>query len=189
MNNGQQRGRLIVVSGPSGVGKGTVLKRVLSESDKLRLSVSATTRAPREEDTEGVTYFFKTKEEFCSMIENGEFLEWAIYNNNYYGTPLAAVNKLLDEGINVLLEIEVQGAMNIMERGIDAVFIFIAPPSVETLKERLVGRASETAEEIERRVSAAIGELEMQDKYDYIVVNDVLDEAVSTVKNIIEGKN
>ncbi len=113
----------------------------------------------------------------------------AIYNNNYYGTPLAAVNKLLDEGINVLLEIEVQGAMNIMERGIDAVFIFIAPPSVETLKERLVGRASETDEEIERRVSAAIGELEMQDKYDYIVVNDVLDEAVSTVKNIIEGKN
>lgn len=188
-NADTEKGRLIVVSGPSGVGKGTVLKRVLAECDKLCLSVSATTRPPRAEDTEGVTYYFKTKDEFKSMIDEDKFLEWAIYNNNYYGTPIEPVEQKLNQGISVLLEIDVQGAMNVMKNHSDAVYIFIAPPSVETLRERLMGRASETPEEIERRVSAAMSELDKQDKYDYIVVNNVLDEAVEAVKNIIEGKN
>ncbi len=188
-NTDSKKGRLIVVSGPSGVGKGTVLKRVLAECDKLCLSVSATTRLPREEDTEGVTYYFKTEDEFKSMIDSDKFLEWAIYNDNYYGTPIEPVEQKLDSGISVLLEIDVQGAMNVMQNRGDAVYIFIAPPSVETLRQRLAGRASESPEEIEKRVLAAISELEQQDKYDYIVVNNVLDDAVEAVKNIIEGKN
>lgn len=190
MNNADcKKGRLIVVSGPSGVGKGTVLKRVLSECDKLCLSVSATTRLPREEDTEGVTYYFKTKDEFKAMIDEDKFLEWAVYNDNYYGTPIEPVIQKLEQGISVLLEIDVQGAMNVMKKYGDAVYIFIAPPSVETLRQRLLGRGSEALEEIEKRVCAAMNELDKQDKYDYIVVNNVLDEAVEEVKNIIEGKN
>ena len=117
------KGRLIVLSGPSGVGKGTLVKRLLAEYGKLCLSVSATTREPRTEDTEGVTYYFKTKDEFCRMIEEGKFLEWAVYNGNYYGTPIAPVEEKLNLGYDVLLEIEVQGAINVMERFPDAVYI------------------------------------------------------------------
>ncbi len=180
------RGRLIVVSGPSGVGKGTLVKRLLGECDSLCLSVSATTREPREEDTEGVTYFFKTRDEFASMAENGEFLEWAVYNGNCYGTPLSPVEKKMADGYDVVLEIDVQGGMNVMKSYPDALFIFISPPSVETLKNRLKNRGSESHEEIEKRVSAATAELEMMDKYDYIVVNRVVDDAVSDIKAIIE---
>ncbi len=181
------RGKLVVISGPSGVGKGTVIRRLLSESDKLALSVSATTRAPREEDTEGVTYYFKTVDEFKTMIESEKFLEWAVYNNNYYGTPVDAVEDLLDKGISVILEIEVQGAMNVKKKRPDGLFIFIAPPSFETLKQRLIGRGSESEEEINNRVSLAKAEFDMKDEYDYIVVNDNLDDAVKEVKDIIEG--
>ncbi len=183
------RGKLIVMSGPSGVGKGTLVKRLLLECDNLKLSVSATTRAPRKEDEEGVTYFFKTEDEFKDMIESGSFLEWAVYNGNYYGTPIAPVQKQLDDGIDVILEIDVQGALNVMNNFKDAIYIFIAPPSVETLKERLMVRGSESKEEIENRVRAAENELDKKDKYDYVVVNDILDKAVEKVKNIIEGKD
>lgn len=183
------KGRLIVISGPSGVGKGTLVKRLLRECDRLKLSVSATTRKPRSEDTEGVTYFFKTKDEFRSMIENSAFMEWAIYNDNYYGTPIAPVKEKLAEGYDVLLEIDVQGAMKVMERCPDGIYIFIAPPSVETLRERLTGRGSESPEQIDKRVAAAESELELKDRYTYVVVNNVLDDAVRDVKNIIERKD
>ena len=181
------KGRLIVISGPSGVGKGTIVKRLLADCEKLCLSVSATTREPRAEDTEGVTYFFKTKEEFRSMIDKGEFLEWAMYNGNYYGTPIDAVQKRLNDGFDVLLEIEVCGAMDVMKKCPDALAIFIAPPSIEDLQKRLTERGSETPEEIASRVSAATAEIDMRDKYNYIVVNNVLDDAVSAIKDIIEG--
>ncbi len=183
------KGRLIVISGPSGVGKGTLVKRLLRECDRLKLSVSATTRKPRSEDAEGVTYFFKTKDEFRSMIENSAFMEWAIYNDNYYGTPIAPVKEKLAEGYDVLLEIDVQGAMKVMERCPDGIYIFIAPPSVETLRERLTGRGSESPEQIDKRVAAAESELELKDRYTYVVVNNVLDDAVRDVKNIIERKD
>ena len=183
------KGRLIVISGPSGVGKGTLVKRLLRECDRLKLSLSATTRKPRSEDTEGVTYFFKTKDEFRSMIENSAFMEWAIYNDNYYGTPIAPVKEKLAEGYDVLLEIDVQGAMKVMERCPDGIYIFIAPPSVETLRERLTGRGSESPEQIDKRVAAAESELELKDRYTYVVVNNVLDDAVRDVKNIIERKD
>lgn len=183
------KGRLIVISGPSGVGKGTLVKRLLHECDRLKLSVSATTRKPRSEDTEGVTYFFKTKDEFRSMIENSAFMEWAIYNDNYYGTPIAPVKEKLAEGYDVLLEIDVQGAMKVMKRCPDGIYIFIAPPSIEALRDRLKGRGSETPEQIDKRVAAAETELELQNKYSYVVVNNVLDDAVRDVKNIIERKD
>lgn len=180
------RGKLIVLSGPSGVGKGTVVKALLSKCENLRLSVSATTRQPRDEDKEGVTYYFKSQEEFKKMIDEGEFLEWAMYNGNYYGTPQKAVNDLLDKGISVILEIEVQGAMNVKKKCPDAIYIFIAPPSLEELKKRLTGRGSETAESIAGRIAAAKAELEMKDEYDYIIVNDVREKAIAEVLNIIE---
>ncbi len=181
------KGQLIVISGPSGVGKGTIVKRLLSECDNICLSVSATTREPRAEDTEGVTYFFKTKEEFASMIESGSFLEWATYNGNYYGTPIAPVEEKLACGTDVILEIDVQGAIKIMDTYDGGLFIFIAPPDFETLHARLEGRGSESKKQIERRIAAAKVELEAQHRYDYVVINDVLDKAVGTVKNIIKG--
>ncbi len=183
------KGRLIVISGPSGVGKGTIVKKVLSDADSVRLSVSATTRHPREEDTEGVTYFFKSEDEFRSMIDDEQFLEWAIYNGNYYGTPIEPVERQLEEGKDVLLEIDVQGAVNIMEKRRDGIYIFVAPPDVDTLKQRLTGRGSETAEQIEKRVAAAEAELLMKDRYDYVVVNDIFDDAVKEIMEIIERKD
>lgn len=185
----KNKGNLIVISGPSGVGKGTVCKQLLQECDNLSLSVSATTRSPRAEDTDGVTYFFKTREEFETMIKNGDFLEWAMYNNNYYGTPLIPVQEKLDAGQNVLLEIDVQGALNVKNNYPDGVYIFLAPPSLETLHQRLVGRGTENPEEINRRIAAADLELSKQSEYDYIVVNDVLADAVRDVKEIIDTRS
>lgn len=185
----KSKGRLIVLSGPSGVGKGTVVKRLLSECEDVSLSVSATTRKPRYEDTEGVTYFFKTENEFKNMIENNMFLEWAVYNGNYYGTPIDAVNKKLSDGVSVILEIEVQGALDVMKKCPEALSIFIVPPSLQALKDRLKERASESDEEIERRVNEAVRELKEKDKYKYIVVNDVLDDTVNKIKEIIERKD
>ncbi len=182
----KNKGKLIVLSGPSGVGKGTIVKRLLKECDDMVLSVSATTREPRNEDTEGVTYFFKSPDEFRSMIDEEKFLEWAIYNDNYYGTPAPAVDRLLDEGKSVILEIEVQGAMKVKAKRPEGLYIFIAPPSFDALKERLTGRGSESKSEIEARVSLAKEEYDRKDEYDFIVVNDDLDIAVNDIKNIIE---
>ncbi len=186
-----KKGTLFVISGPSGVGKGTVCEEVFKDKDalSLSLSVSATTRNPRPIDQEGVTYFFKTREEFESMIEAGAFLEWATYNGNYYGTPLAPVEETLNKGINVILEIEVQGALKVKENLPSAVSIFIAPPDLHTLHSRLKGRATETEEEISRRIAAAEWELKQQSHYDYVIINDVLENAVQSVKDIIQARS
>lgn len=181
------KGNLIVISGPSGVGKGTVCDILLKSCKNLALSISATTRAPRDIDAEGVTYYFKTKQEFENMIKQNKFLEWAKYNDNYYGTPLEPVREKLKQGTNVLLEIDVQGALNVKKICPDAVYIFIAPPDIETLHKRLNNRGTETQEEIKRRIDSADAELMQQDKYDYVVINDNLDDAVREIENIING--
>ena len=182
----KNKGILYIISGPSGVGKGTICKAITKKRDDISVSVSATTRAPREEDVEGVTYFFKTVEDFRKMIADDKFLEWAEYNGDYYGTPLDLVNEKLDKGHDVILEIEVQGALKVMEKRPEAVTIFIAPPDEAALYERLRNRGSETEEQIERRVKAAEAELRQKDKYEYLVINDVLETAVSEVENIMK---
>lgn len=184
----KNKGRLFVISGPSGVGKGTVCKLILSRNDDIKLSVSATTRTPRTEDTEGVTYYFKSKAEFEKMIEDSAFLEWAVYNGNYYGTPLSAVENNLESGISVILEIDAQGALDVKKKRPDAVLIFIAPPDKDTLFERLKGRGTEGDEEIAKRIAAADWELSQMEKYDYTVVNDDLDTAVINIENIMKSE-
>ncbi len=165
-----KRGRLVVVSGPSGVGKGTVLKYVLDRDDFV-YSVSATTRNPREGEVDGVNYFFLTKDKFESMIEGGEFIEYACYNGNYYGTPKFFVEDMLSKGKNVILEIEVQGAVQVKKIVPDATFVFIAPESREILEARLRGRGTETEDVIAGRLAIAEKEIRACLMYDYIVIN------------------
>ena len=181
------KGLLIVVSAPSGCGKGTLLAEVL-KNDNFYYSVSATTRAPREGEVNGVNYHFTSKEDFEKLIASGGVLEYAQYCGNYYGTPRKAVEDKLDEGKDVILEIEVQGAMKIKQSCLEAVFVFILPPSVETLKERLEKRGTETADVIAKRVAEARGEIEKAYNYDYVIVNDDLDTAVSEFIKAVEAE-
>lgn len=179
------KGTLFVVTGPSGAGKGTVLNKVFQQVDKLHFSVSATTRAPREGEVDGVNYHFMNKEEFLSLVEQGRFLEYAQYVGNYYGTPMAPVEEKLEQGIDVLLEIEVQGALKVMEKCPDAVSIFIAPPSLDELANRLRGRGTESEETIAKRLETAAWECNHMNAYQYVVVNDLVDTAVEKMHSII----
>ena len=181
----QKKGQLIIISGPSGVGKGTVNKILLEKNPNMCTSVSATTRAPRPGEEDGVHYFFKTKEAFEAMIRENAFLEYMqVFGMNYYGTPKAYVEEQRGKGLDVILEIDVQGGMRVKEACPEAVLIFIAPPSMAKLKARLTGRGTETAEVIERRFAEAKQELSYVDRYDYVVVNDVLEDAVKAVEDI-----
>ena len=185
----ETKGLLVVVSGFSGAGKGTLIRELRSRHDNYRLSVSATTRKPRTEDTPGVTYFFVTREEFEKKIAEGGFLEYAEYNNNYYGTPRSFVEQELEKGHDVLLEIEVQGAMKIREQFPDAILIFIAPPSAEVLEQRLKGRGTETEEQVRARLRLAVEESRQMPEYDYLVINDDLGKACEELHSLIEGQH
>ena len=180
-----RKGLLLVVSGPSGAGKGTICKALLNKNDQIKLSVSATTRKPRNGEVHGVNYFFIEKEEFAKMIENGEFLEYAQIYDNFYGTPKAAIIECLEKGQDVILEIEMQGARQIKEVYPEGVFIFVLPPSLEELKSRIVGRGTETQEEIEKRFSCAFEEINQIVNYDYFIVNEDIEKSVSDVEAII----
>lgn len=184
-----KKGTLMVVSGPAGVGKGTIVKLACEKAEgNIHLSVSATTRAPRPIDQEGVTYYFKTKDEFLSMIEKNEVLEWAEYVGNYYGTPRKPVEEALSRGLDVILEIEVQGAMQIKKNFPEAVLTFVAPPSREELENRLRGRGTETEEQILSRLETANRELSRMNEYDYIVVNDKIEEASEDLITILRAE-
>ena len=183
----KKQGTLVVVSGFAGTGKGTVMKELLSRYDSYALSISATTRNPRPGEVHGREYFFKTVEEFQTMIAHNEFVEYACYVGNYYGTPKAYVEEQLAAGKDVILEIEIQGALKIKEQFPEALLLFIAPPSADVLKTRLVGRGTETEDVIEQRLARAVEESKGIENYDYLVVNDDLDECVETVHQMIQS--
>lgn len=183
-----RKGSLYVFTGPSGAGKGTLLSRLREQDDRLFYSISATTRAPRPGETDGVQYYFLTKADFEQKIAQNSFLEYACYVENYYGTLEAPVNEKLDEGYDVILEIEVQGAMQVHEKRPDAVMVFIAPPSFEELAARLRGRGTEDEEKVLKRLETAKEELGHQHKFDYVIVNDEIDRAVDEIKAIFQAR-
>ena len=181
-----KKGLLIVISGFSGVGKGTVVKELVNKYG-YSLSVSATTRAPRPGEVDGREYYFKSVADFRNLIDYNGFIEWAQYVENYYGTPRKFVEDEMAQGHDVILEIEVQGAMNIREQYPDSVLIFVSAPSAASLRDRLAGRGTESEEVIDKRMNRAAEESEAMKEYDYIVVNDVLEDCVETVNSIIVG--
>ena len=179
------RGLLIVISGPSGAGKGTICKQLLENNSELKLSVSATTRSPRAGEVDGVNYYFITKEDFEHKIECGDFLEYAQVYDNYYGTPKSNVEEMLEKGKDVILEIDIQGALKVKENFEEGIFIFILPPSMEELKQRIIKRGSETEESLMKRFKSAYKEINFVSKYNYAVVNDEVDLAVEKLEAII----
>ena len=179
-----------MVSGFSGAGKGTIMKELLAKyGQNYALSISATTRAPRPGEKDGAEYFFKSREEFEQMIAAGELIEYAQYVGNYYGTPKAYVGKQLEAGRDVILEIEIQGALKVREQLPHALLLFVTPPSADELKKRLIGRGTESMEVIENRLARALEEAEGLEEYDYLVVNDVLEECVEEVHEIIRNEH
>ncbi|RFU63215.1 guanylate kinase [Peribacillus saganii] len=185
-----EKGLLIVLSGPSGVGKGTVRKQIFSQPETaFEYSISMTTRKPREGEVDGVDYFFKSREEFETLIEQGKLLEYAEFVGNYYGTPVDYVRETLDAGKDVFLEIEVQGASQVREKFPEGLFIFLAPPSLSELKNRIVTRGTESEDLIGRRMQAAKDEIELMDLYDYVVENDQVDSACRRINAIIVAEH
>ena len=185
----QDKGILIVVSGFSGAGKGTLMKKLLETYDNYALSVSATTRAPRQGETHGKEYFFKSVEEFEKMIAQDELIEDAEYVDNYYGTPESYVTSQLEAGRDVILEIEIQGALKVKEKYPDALLLFVTPPSAEELKARLIGRGTESMEVIEARMKRAIEEAQYMDSYDYLIVNDDIDTCMEEMHQVIQAEH
>lgn len=183
-----EKNNLIIFTGPSGVGKGTIVKRVFAELDSIEFSVSCTTREKRPGEEDGVNYFFKTRDEFEGMIRNNELLEHAEFVGNYYGTPKAFVDKTLSEGNDVFLEIEVQGALQVMKKFPEAVSIFLVPPSLEELEDRLRKRGTEEEEVLQKRLKKAGDELKYINDFKFVVTNDDLDSAVESVKAIIQSE-
>lgn len=186
----KNKGILTVVSGFSGAGKGTIMKELMKQySDVYALSISATTRGPRNGETDGVEYFFRTREEFEQMIAEDALIEYAEYVGNYYGTPRAYVEEQLNAGKDVILEIEIQGALKVKKRFPDTLLLFVTPPSARELQNRLIGRGTEPMEVIESRLARAVEESEGIEAYDYLVVNDVLSECVEEVHAIIQNEH
>ncbi|MBM7540521.1 guanylate kinase [Amphibacillus cookii] len=185
----EQKGILFILSGPSGVGKGTVRKALFEKDTALQYSISMTTRPIRPGEKESVDYFYRSKEEFESMIEKNQLLEHAEYVGNYYGTPRHYVEETLDQGKDVFLEIEVQGALQVKENFPEGVFIFLSPPSLDELKNRIISRGTETESLVMNRLKAAKDEIELMDAYDYVVVNDQVDHAVDKVQAIVKSEH
>lgn len=185
----EKKGILIVVSGFSGAGKGTLMKKLMQDYDNYALSISATTRQPRVGEEDGREYFFRTKEEFEKMIARDELIEYARYVENYYGTPKQYVMEQLEAGKDVILEIEIQGALKVKKKFPDTLLLFVTPPSAEELRKRLIGRGTETMEVIEQRMQRAIEESDGMESYDYYVINDDLDTCVDEVHRIIQAEH
>lgn len=184
-----RKGLLILISGPSGTGKGTVCDLLRQKHPEISYSISATTRQPRPGEQDGVNYYFYTKEKFREMIDQGQLLEWAEVYGNFYGTPKQKVLDRLEAGEDILLEIDTQGALNVMKVMPEGLFIFLLPPSLEELAARLKGRGTETEESLHRRLGAAVDEIKLSTKYRYVVVNDKVEDAQETIANIIEAEH
>ena len=181
----KKTGSIFVISGPSGVGKGTLLALLLEKHPEISLSISATTRAPRPREVNGINYFFISKDEFLENIKKDEFLEWAEFAGNYYGTYQNLVKNALNEGKDVALEIDVQGAMQIKNKIADVILVFISPPSIEVLEQRLINRNTESKQLIEKRLAVVKTEIEKIKEFDYEVVNDKLEEALKKLETIV----
>jgi guanylate kinase len=179
------RGLLAVVCGPSGVGKGTILKLVKERDEKLRFSVSVTTRKPRDGEIEGQNYFYISVDEFKEMIKNDELIEWVEYCGNYYGTPKKYIEDSIKDGYNIILELEVEGAANIKNKYPDSLSVFIVPPSYNDLKRRIEGRGTENIEVIEKRLDRAKEEVKFINNFDYVIVNDNIENTANNLNNIL----